>query len=211
MTLSEAYREIMAQITVTDEMRERVLTQVRQAGPRSRTPSPSPSTFRRYWAAAACLAVLVAGAAVLPQFLPLAETVPTPGVVAPIPDFKEVASAQALSEAVGFQVPELTQLPFPVTETTYTAFGSQMAQICYSGADQSLVFRMAAGTDDPSGDYTAYTQTQTAEIGTYTVTLKGDDGTFSLALWQDGSYSCSIRSSQGYPLEQWEDILLGIS
>ncbi|HAY64315.1 MAG TPA: DUF4367 domain-containing protein, partial [Ruminococcaceae bacterium] len=45
------------------------------------------------------------------------------------------------------------------------------------------------GTEDNSGDYTVYAQEETLEISGNAVTLKGNDGAYSLAVWTDGSYA----------------------
>ena len=67
MILRKAYSEIMDRVTVTDQMRERILNHVQAEG-ESEIPQKQPSLetrfmkYRKYFAAAACLAVFAAGA-----------------------------------------------------------------------------------------------------------------------------------------------------
>ena len=63
MTLRKRYEVIMEHITVTDEMRRRILANIQSpASPRRGRP-----TVRKMLAAAACLVLILAGAALLPR------------------------------------------------------------------------------------------------------------------------------------------------
>ena len=48
---------------------------------------------------------------------------------------------------------------------------------------------------DISGDYTTYSETSTATIGTREITMKGDNGMVKTAIWTDGDYSYSISTN----------------
>ena len=106
----------------------------------------------------------------------------------------EVADAQALSEAVGFPVSELTDLPFPVTETTYTSYWGELAQISYVGEEQTVTLRVQPGNEDISGDYNNYAEISTVTINGCDVTFKGNDGTVSTAIWTNGGYSYAVST-----------------
>ena len=115
MTLARKYDEIMSRILVTDAMRSRILEQLEAAGqPASR----GPLILRRALAAAACLAVVLAGISVLPR-LTSPRPVETPSSpVTVVPGFQQADSAQALSVLVGFPVSDLESLPFLVERST---------------------------------------------------------------------------------------------
>ena len=104
------YRELMERISVTPELRARVLE-----GVRTETAKVRPRAAAWKFTAAACLAVLLIGAAVLSS-QPFAPP-PSGGGSSGGPDFQDCASAQALSDAVGFPVSDVTGLPFTPTET----------------------------------------------------------------------------------------------
>lgn len=204
--MGEVYREAMDHIIVTDEMRKRILKNLRDTEPEkgkaSRWFIPS-----RYFAAAACFVLVVIGAASLTYFYaPLQQENPS-GIQNGIPDMVEAASLDELSQLVGFEIEALEQMPFQAAETRYTAYQGEMAEVRYCGEEQTIVFRKAAGKTDPSGDYTAYPDTLLLEMGDYCITLKGEEQKFSLAVWQDGGYSYSVRSTPALSQTQWEQLL----
>lgn len=204
--MRQAYREVMDHIAVTEDMRERVLQHIRTmdlpaAKDKTRT------VWTRRLAAAACFAVLVVGAVTLPQIHTPSQGENPPEVEHGVWNRTQAASLEELSQVVGFAVEGLETLPFPVVETSYTAYGKEMAEVTYTGETQSLVYRKTAGSTDPSGDYTAYSHVLVLELETGTVTLKGEEGSYCLALWEDGTYSYSARASQGYSQDQWVQLL----
>ena len=85
-------------------------------------------------------------------------------------------------------------------ETVYTAYPGPIAEIRYVGDAQSLTYRKTAGYGDPSGDYTAYENVWEAEVNGTAVTLKGDGGLCTLALWQADGYTGSLRCAA--PVEE---------
>lgn len=204
MILAARYRELMDQIQVTDEMRGRILRRLREvepvAGGRAR------HNTVRWLSLAACAVLLLAGALAAPRWL-APPTQPSPSQVLVQPGIVTCADAAQLSEAVGFPVEDLAALPFSVSQTTYTAYQGQMAQITYEGEENSAVFRKSQGDEDNSGDYTTYEEEQTLETGGMTVTIKGQGDLFCLALWEDGTYSYSLRLSQGMDSGVWSQLL----
>ena len=111
---------------------------------------------------------------------------------------------------MGFQVEELGDLPFAVTETEYQAYPGGLAEVIYLGETQSVTLRKLAGDGDPSGDYSAYSNTLVLTMEGYSVTLSGEGSLYSLAVWKDGIYSYSIRVSQACSEETWVSILEGM-
>lgn len=206
--MRRAYDEIMEHVTVTELMRQRILSRVEKVDLDPSGHAVQGRVLRRYWAAAACAALLLVSAAVLPRYLGGWQTEPMPGHVETVSPFTEVASLAELEAAVGFRVEELTELPFPVTETAYLAFGSDMAEIRYCGKTETAVLRKAVGIQDPSGDYTQYAEEMVLDISGTSVTLKGESGRYVLALWQDGDYVWSVRLSEGTDQSVWQQLLL---
>ena len=93
------YDEVMEKLEVTPEMRARILQNVET---QMAEPCKKPNRLRRFAALAACLAILLVGAAALPKLISSptpeeSETTIANGMV-------EVASKEELSEAVGFPV-----------------------------------------------------------------------------------------------------------
>ena len=205
--MRRAYDEIMEHVAVTEQMRQRILTRMESADLGHSGNAVRVMVLRRYWAAAACAALLLVSAAVLPRYFGSWQTEPMPGHVETVSPFTEVPSLAELEDTVGFEVEELTELPFPVTETVYTAFGSDMAEIRYSGETETAVLRKAVGIQDPSGDYTQYAEELALDINGTSVTLKGESSQYVLALWQKGNYAWSVRLSEGKDQSVWRQLL----
>lgn len=202
------YRELMEQVNLTPEARERILTNVQQAdlSPQPEKVVPFPrrrQTWRRWASLAACLVVVVAAVLAVPQLREQPDTAPPVQV---LPPFRQVDSLDALSEAVGFPVTEVSKLPFDPVSTTYTAYDEGTAEITYTGPDdQTATYRQSLGTADNSGDDTLYEDTQV--IPENNATLKGQDQRYTLALWTDGTYTYSLRLSSALSADAWQALL----
>lgn len=201
--MARSYDEIMGKIEVTPEMRQRVLERVAQEIAVSSKVVRFPA-WRKYLPVAACLALLLVGAAVLPHLLHQAE--PGPPVLT-VPDIVEAASMEELSELVGFEVTADVSLPFEVKDTTCCSYWNEMAQIQYTGEAQTATYRQSLGTDDNSGDYNTYSDTIEIAVSDRTVTLKGNSGSYVLAVWTDGTYAYSLSITPGVSEEGWRAII----
>lgn len=207
MTLGRAYDEIMENIKVTPEMRERVLKRV--AAEDIVPAKPKALNFpklKKYLSAAACLILAIAGAAALPGLIRL---LPGEGDVQVVSPIREAASLEELSGLVGFEVETGFALPFEPEEITYCSYWNELAQIQYSGRGQAATYRQSAGAADNSGDCTAYGDVAELKAGGLPVTLKGDEGAYVLAVWADGTFSYSLRLSQGLTESEWQAVLAG--
>lgn len=205
------YRELMEQVNLTPEARERILTNVQQAdlSPQAEKVVPFPrrrQTWRRWASLAACLVVVVAAVLAVPQ-LQAEPNETTPPQLTGTP-FHQVDTLAALSDAVGFPVTEPTALPFDLVNTTYTAYDEGTAEITYTGPDgQTATYRQSRGSEGNSGDYNLYPDTQT--LPEQNATLKGQDGLYTLALWTDGTYTYSLRLSSALSADAWQALLDG--
>lgn len=203
------YRELMEQVNLTPEARERILTNVQQADLSSQPEQkivpfrPQKQTWRRWASLAACLVVVVAALFAVPLLREEPDTAPPVQV---LPPFRQVDSLDALSEAVGFPVTEVSSLPFDPVSTTYTAYDEGLAEITYTGSGgQTATYRQSCGTEDNSGDYNLYPDTQT--LPDQNATLKGQDGLYTLALWTDDTYTYSLNLSSGLSADTWQALL----
>ena len=208
------YDEIMDHIRVTDDMRSRILENI-EAGDitAERRRKQTGRTVTKLLSMAACLAVIIAVASALrsPAQVSTSDDLQTnegdaPGFVQGGADIVEPDSAAALSAAVGFEVNDI-DLPFTPEQTEYISYWHELAEIDYTGAGKTARYRKAAGTEDCSGDYNVYTDVTEFEAGSITVTLKGDAGQYTLAIWTDGSYSYSLSLSDGLSLSYWQTIM----
>lgn len=130
---------------------------------------------------------------------------PEPPVLA-VPNIVEAASIQELSGLVGFEVTTDFSLPFEAEEITYCSYWNEMTQIQYSGGGCSATYRQSMGTGDNSGDYNTYSDTMELVVNGQNIALKGDGGMYVLAVWTDGTCSCSLSISPGVSAEDWYTI-----
>lgn len=111
----------------------------------------------------------------------------------------EMTSLSELSQALGFSVPEVKNLPFEVADTVYINGWNEYAQIEYQNQSQTqtVLFRKARKTDDISGDYNFYSDVIEIIVNEVPVTLKGNGGQYQLAVWQEDGFSYSLSYEPG--------------
>lgn len=175
---TNSYTSAMERLTVTDQLRERVLENAAAPRPR-RKGAVMPLAL------AACL-LLVFSTVFLPRLL---QKGPNALVDNPMHKVESVAELQK-SAPFPLLAPGFMPEGYAV-ESTYLIAGD-IAQIKYTGTDGGIAYRMAAGTGDVSGDYTQYAQTATEQIGENSVTLKGSGGMVSLCIWTDSGYTYAL-------------------
>ena len=119
----------------------------------------------------------------------------------------ECGSAEELSQSIGFEFSDPASLPFEAESAEYYNLFNEIAEATYHSGDMTACCRKSLGTDDNSGDFNEYPDIVTEDINGHSVTLKGSDGKYVLAVWTDGEYSYSIMLSQGQSTEQWHGMI----
>jgi hypothetical protein len=197
----------MKKIKVTPEIHDRVMEHIHHLDlndAEEKTVTHFP--YKRYLSIAACFALLFVGSYFIYNITnPLRE----PSQQA-IPDIAEYNSIKALSKAVGFNVRQIQKLPFEAEEVKYSAYWKKLAQIEYISQENTVSYRMAAGSEDISGDYNQYTSVKSIPLNDINVTLKGDQDKYVLAIWQSGDYSYSINLSNGITETQMLEIVQSV-
>ena len=199
------YDEVMEKLEVTPEMRARILQNVET---QMAEPCKKPNRLRRFAALAACLAVLLMGAMALPKFI--SSPVPEESETMIANGMVEVTSKEELSEAVGFPVKSAQSLPFFPQSIYYTSYWGEMAQIDYANGGSTACFRQSLGEEDNSGDGSEYPAQKSLTVNGCAVTLKGEADSYTLAIWQDGTYSYSLSLSAGQPASVWAELIEGV-
>lgn len=172
--MRSSYEQIMDQVTLTEEAKARILTNLQHQHHQAGGQGQPPGGFGE------------AG-----HVGPAEE--PPVQIGNPVEAYD---SLEALQQATDLPVEHLDHLPFAVEETTYAAYDGQTAEVTYTGQTQTVTYRLSAGSEDNSGDWNPYdTTTQRQAAGT-TVTLKGDGDGCRLATWQRGGYSYSLGFAQ---------------
>lgn len=220
--MSKSYDEIMKEIQVTDEMRDRILQNIANTEIQKKSSVKKAARFYRwqkYSLTAACLALLLVGAATLPRvWSGNGQESAGPGnemnteelVSGSQWGLQECSSAEALSKVAGFPVEDLEKIPFTAQETNYIYLGDGLAEIRYYGAtEERLDYRKSVGEEDNSGVYMEFDQVQEEDVNGVTVTIKGDADRVYLILWQKDGFSYSIYEEEGIPAEDVLDWLNG--
>lgn len=194
------YNEIMLKVSVTPEMRERVLAGIAKHCPSSKPAKAQPSRKSRrgfMWipvAAAVCLLIV---AVILISLLRQRMETGVP-IVASSHSIEEYGTLEDLADASGFSVLHVPDIPFTVTKTIYTnAFG--IARIDYYGAEAEMLTFSKAEEDgsDISGDHNEYASVEDFETDGVRIILKGNDGIVSLASWTKDGFAYAIQLAPG--------------
>ena len=197
------YNEAMERVTVSEEMKNRILNGLRAADTDRAGVVRFPNA-KRYIALAACFALVVIGVLAVTM---LNDQPKVPGDLqtggAPV----VYQSARALSKASGIKIEDLKNLPFEATETVYTDYQNNLAEISYSDGAQSLYYRVSKGSGDNSGDYNEYEKTRTEKLNGVTVTLKENGGLIYCALYEKDGCSYSIGTTAGLTWEQIQKMI----
>ena len=199
MILNNSYHEIMDKITVTPEMSQRLLSDMPEKISR-RKKRQRINQFIRYASFAACIVLILTAVLTFSGIVSHDSSSPASqddDLTQAVNRIEECTSLDELAEKVNFTVTELKDLPFTPEQVSYFSFWNTLAEIDYEGSDNSITFRTSREKEDNSGDYNVYESTETVEINGLTVTLKGNNQTYSLAIWQNGDYSYSISLEKG--------------
>lgn len=201
--MSDKYHEIMEHVYVTDAMRARVSSSMRESvEKRQSRRNPIPAI------AVACVCIaLVTGVLVGKNVRRDREGTTEENTVAVVYDVTECTSVDELSEVLGFTVAEIHNLPFEVEKTTYYACWKEYAEISYEGTSQTALYRVTQGNTDISGDYNVYDIVKIVQAGDVEVTLKGDAAGYVLAIWKKDGYSYSIAFSSPVTEEQIQSMI----
>ena len=213
--MSKLYNEIMENIYLTPETKEQILCHVSERERKAKVQNMKKWT--KYISVAACCALVVGAAYGIHTLHPdktvsEEEDMTTADMVddgAQIANpMNEYGSAEELSDAVGFTVREIGELPFTVKETLYFTYDDTLAEIRYTGDDQEVYFRKSQGEDeDNSGVYNTYSQTTTITVGDTEITCKGESDAYELAIWKKDGYSYSISLQTGISLEELQAMI----
>ena len=108
--------------------------------------------------------------------------------------FVSYESLADVKEVLSFDPVVPSALPAGFEQSEITSTGSDFLQIVYAdGSDNRIVYRMAKGSEDISGDYNTYKNNKEVKFGDLTVTMRGNDNVSS-AVWVDGGFAFSVSS-----------------
>ena len=184
--MSKKYDEVMEHVKLSDAARARIQDKI------SQQESKSHGFQWRQWAAmAACLVVVIAGVLVWNN-----QNKPSPGqdpiLTAPMAPV-ECEDLAELEESIGFPVEDAAKAVPEAEQITYINYANEIAEINLTRGEQTISFRKSKGDEDNSGDYNVYDNTDEVELNGITYTMKGNDGTITLVIWQKDGFSYSLN------------------
>ena len=123
-------------------------------------------------------------------------------------DFNTLAEAE---KQTGFYI----TLPDAIVSSNnkiYRAMNDEMLAVIYvNGEDETGRIRKARGSEDISGDYNEYAETETVSDGGIDVLLKGDAGLVKLAVWTNDGYAYSVSSEAGMTADEMMALVSAVS
>lgn len=130
------------------------------------------------------------------------------GMPNPFTDFDTLAEAE---KQTGFYI----TLPDTIGSSNnkiYRAMNDEMLEVIYvNGEDETGRIRKARGSEDISGDYNEYAETETVSVGGIDVLLKGDAGLVKLAVWTNDGYAYSVSSEAGMTADEMMALVSAVS
>ena len=189
------YNEIMERVNVTDEMRSRILGNIDEYFSKKKNAGKKSFYLAFCGVAAAALLMIIVRPwdnNVAGPINPGTNSVGEGSAGLCVNPMQNYASAEELSKAAGFNVPEIKSLPFKPSETEYMMLGEGFAQITYLSDDDRLIYRKSTDKEDNSGNYNPYDYVGEVSVNDIKVTVKGTKEALNLAIWNDGTYEHSI-------------------
>lgn len=129
------------------------------------------------------------------------------GIEGMVFDATEFPSVREMSDAIGFEVNDISEVPFEATEVIYRVISGKLAEIVYIGDGDKLTIRKSAGDEDNSGDYNEYTLDEPIEIEGNKIDILGFEEGYYLVTWYDGEYFHSIRSDSPQTADKMKEII----
>ena len=121
--------------------------------------------------------------------------------------YKEVPSLEAAYFITGFTL-KAPEVKPPCTNVIYSVYTNSVIEATYITEDsfESMYYIRKSKRDEAiSGDYNDYANTRMEKVEGRVITLKGNDGKWSLATWSENGYYYAIGAVK-YPMTK-EDIL----
>ncbi len=123
----------------------------------------------------------------------------------------EVATIEEAEALAGFTLAIPEELASEYPQHRISVIAEDCIELCFSDTDgaECLCIRKGRGTEDVSGDYTAYSTVRERDAGEQRVTVKGEGERIFTAVWTSGDYAFALFSEHAALTE--EEILKLVS
>jgi len=233
------YKDIMDRIELTDEMRERVLKNVKEQAASGKTDSSSEPEIkavpkknsnrivliRSLSAAAVCLVVAggifiawkLAGNKKDQTIITTSESTLVQGTDVTaggtiLPSEKVLENIEGINQALGLKLHDLTTLPFTPDQSSYAIYGED-AEITYSkGIEDTCMLNISSvrGSFEAIAENYSNSKDVTLNDGTQVSFYGEEDGT-GYAIWQYGTHYCSLQFGSAVEDSVFEKIITEVN
>lgn len=206
----------MDQISVTEEMRKRILDNIQESNIIEYKKHTAMKRIRKasFLVSAAVIALTVG--TLLAFHLRNRTNMEEPpleqgGTTQIYNGIEECTTLAELEQKVGFKIEDIEkQLPFTPSQADYLSYWAEMAEIQYSDAKQTVTFRKSIGDKDNSGDYNEYDFETKTVVDQSNVLLKGTADGIKLAVWTKDGFAYSLSFEMAMPQEEILSIIQSI-
>ncbi len=120
---------------------------------------------------------------------------------------EEFSSLEEAEDRAGFDI-TVPDAGDSYQQSFFFIDGMIEVQYANQNAEQVYSVRKAEGNEDISGDYNVYENEQPENVGNISVTLKGNNDTWSVATWENGGCSYAVTAGdQPLTLEEMLDVV----
>ncbi len=126
----------------------------------------------------------------------------------PFTEYKSVEDAKA---AVSFDAVLPTKLPDGYKLASASTMGNDLLQVFYEKGESEIIYRVAVGGDDISGDYNVYDTIENEKIKDSKVELRGNETKCSSAVWSDVESAYSVNSEKGIEKAEMTKIIESVN
>ena len=121
--------------------------------------------------------------------------------------YVEYQTLEDAEHAVGFS----WTIPETIADSTDREFrvvdGSVLDILYEQGETRTACIRKALGTENLSGDPTDFEQMEEVSVGDIMVSMKGANDLYSLAVWNDDTYTYSVSLDTGVSQEELSQLV----
>lgn len=122
--------------------------------------------------------------------------------------FTEHKTVDDAKKVLSFAAKVPSNIPSGYKVDYISTMSNDFLQIEYKNGDNEILYRMAKGSDDISGDYNKYKNVENKKVGDYSFIIRGNEsGKAANLLWTDGKYTYSLYAN----LEVGTDVLMSIA
>ena len=123
------------------------------------------------------------------------------GTYADYQTLEEAQTAVGFTWAVPESIGDSTDREFRVAD------GSVLDILYLKDETRTACLRKALGTEDLSGDSTEYELMEEVSVGDCTVSMRGANGLYSLAVWNDDTYTYSVSLETGISQDELSQLV----